>query len=132
MRVFGITTDPYKAGWVLPDGKMLDFSREAAPCRNVHARIAEVFDGGIVPTDARDIFRAQGNARFKLTRRANREPMLIVESNGLLTVAQQDTVVRALPRGGGDYLLEIGAFKGQGTAFTRGALRTQLDRANEL
>lgn len=130
VRMFGTTTDPWRAGWVLPDGRMLDFYKEVEPGREVHARISEVFEG-LVPTDARDAFRAQGNARFKLTRRPNREPMLVVESDGPLTVAQQRAVMRAFPRDGGDYLLDIGAFKAQGTAFTKGELRRQLDSANE-
>ena len=83
---FGTTDDPNEAGYILPDGRMLDFSgRHSAPGYKDkkplpgkpdylagervidHRQVAHLFDKAISGTDAMIQFENAGNIRFGLT-----------------------------------------------------------------
>lgn len=89
VETFGTTSDVTKAGFVLPDGRMLNFERNGGVR---HDRIAEVYDG--VKGDAAvNAFIQEGNVRIKAT-----APGIELSSEHMPTVPQRNALNRFISR----------------------------------
>lgn len=89
VETFGTTSDVTKAGFVLPDGRMLNFERNGGVR---HDRIAEVYDG--VKGDAAvNAFIQEGNVRIKAT-----APGIEISSEHMPTVPQRNALNRFISR----------------------------------
>lgn len=89
VETFGTTSDVTKAGFVLPDGQMLNFERNGGVR---HDRIAEVYDG--VKGDAAvNAFIQEGNVRIKAT-----APGIELSSEHMPTVPQRNALNRFISR----------------------------------
>lgn len=114
VTAFGRTTNPYKAGYILPDGTMLDFSAGGDNERGEdHRAVSQLFSDqvpGIDATDAMLAFMRAGAIRMMFSR----GPWLFLDVAVLPTEAQWAVIAELVRLVGSDGsgVLEIAAPNG--------------------
>lgn len=129
VKNYGLTDEPNKMGWLLPDGRGLDFSDGTASRKLDHGDIASVYGSGELGNEnPRERF-AKDTAAVRITHSPN---WLGVQISHPITREQADGLLSALHEGGKTRTLAIDGITDNGTWGSAQRERGTVEDAGDI